>query len=979
MENQSSVSSSGLRRHLSPLGAWALIFGCSVGWGSFVMPGTTFLPLAGPLGAAIGLAVGTVVMGVVGLNFYYMMNRYPDSGGAYSYAKHVLGHDHGFLNAWCLILVYLAIVWANATVIPIVFRKLLGDALQWGACYQLAGFKVYLGEALISDAFIIGLVFICIRGGRLAIGVQIVMALLLLLGVFIGFGAALTEHGSDIMRIQPKFASGRHWLGAIINIAVLAPWAFAGFESFSHSVEEFKFSPKRILPILLISLPIIGLTYIALVLVSVSTIPNEYGDWHSYILNLDNVSSIQSIPVLNALNEMMGRKGLALFGCAVIAGVTTGIFGNCFVASRILYSMAKDSIIPEWFGRLNKARVPRNALLFIMLLSLPIPFFGRTAIGWIVDVNTIGAAIAYFYTSAVAFWTARKAQNTLVQFTGLAGAVLSTVFFLYYMLPNLWTISGLGTESYLIFIIWSILGIVFFRYILSKDKVSRRFGKSIITWVVLLSLIFLTSMLWLRQATHETTSAVLNNLNDYNVKELAEHGVPLTEKDKGEAEQFLQAQMTIVSDSVKNNSLIQIGLITASLLVMFNIYRLVMRREKDLEIEKAQAEQLNAAQSAFFSQMSHDMRTPLNAVLGYVGLARKMDGITPRMEDYLGKIESSGQRLLQLVNDILEMSRIKSGKVKLEMARADLVKGMESLRTMFSMQMEAKNIAFAVTGDDVADRFVVCDMNHLERVLQNLVSNAYKYTPEGGEVQVSLKETSRTETIGEYEIRVKDTGIGMSPDFLCKVFDAYERDEGARNIQGTGLGMAIVKSLVDMMGGTIGVTSELGKGTEFVLRISFMIAEKISEDIDKKDNTVEDVHDFSNVRLLLVDDNEINREIARMILEEAGFVLDEAENGKEAVDRIASSEAGHYQAVLMDVQMPVMNGYEATRAIRALPNAEKASIPVIAMSANTFYEDIQKGREAGMNAHVAKPVNVTKLLATLSDVLGKSIPAKSAT
>ena len=313
------------------------------------------------------------------------------------------------------------------------------------------------------------------------------------------------------------------------------------------------------------------------------------------------------------------------------------------------------------------------------------------------------------------------------------------------------------------------------------------------------------------------------------------------------------------------------------------------------------------------------------------------------------------------------------------MARADLVKGMESLRTMFSMQMEAKNIAFAVTGDDVADRFVVCDMNHLERVLQNLVSNAYKYTPEGGEVQVSLKETSRTETIGEYEIRVKDTGIGMSPDFLRKVFDAYERDEGARNIQGTGLGMAIVKSLVDMMGGTIGVTSELGKGTEFVLRISFMIAEKISEDIDKKDNTVEDVHDFSNVRLLLVDDNEINREIARMILEEAGFVLDEAENGKEAVDRIASSEAGHYQAVLMDVQMPVMNGYEATRAIRALPNAEKASIPVIAMSANTFYEDIQKGREVGMNAHVAKPVNVTKLLATLSDVLGKSIPAKSAT
>ena len=972
LNNQSESSAPGLKKYISPLGAWALIFGCSVGWGAFVMPGTTFLPLAGPLGAIIGLAVGAFVMLLVGVNYFFMMKRYPDAGGTYSYAKHVFGYDHGFLNAWFLVLVYLAIIWANATALTIVFRNLLGSMLQWGWHYKIAGFDVYLGEALVSDAFIIVFGLLCIRGGRLAIGVQIAMALLLFFGVLFGCGTAIVRQGGELMSIQAQFCPGRPWLVAVFNIAVLAPWAFAGFESISHSAEELRFPIRRTFAILIGSLFIIGLAYIALVVVAVSVRPVGYGNWYAYVKDLGRFTDLRSNPVLYAINSMLGEKGLFAFGCVILAGVITGLVGNYIAVSRIIYSMAKDDVLPCWFGRLNRTQTPGNALLVIMLLSLPIPFFGRTAIGWIVDVNTIGATIAYLYTSAIAFRAAWKERNLAVQLTGSTGSILSVMFFLYYMIPNVWS-GGLSQESYLIFIIWSILGLVFFKYIFNKDMARKRFGGSIVIWVVMLSLIFFTSMLWLRTTTNKTTSEVLKNLDDYNVQELADHGIQLDEKDKMDAEHFIQEQMTKVNESMKYNSLIQMGLILVALIAIFNIYRSVMLREKKLEIAKAQAEERNEAKSIFLSRMSHDMRTPLNAVLGYVGLAKKKDSVSPQLADFLEKIESSAKRLLSLVNDLLEMSRLESGKVKLEIVRGDLRKIMTDMKVLFENQMESKNIDFSVTINDVTDGLVMCDMNHLDRVLLNLVSNAYKFTPEGGKVSVSLVQTGRTDTAGEYELRVKDNGLGMSSEFKARLFEAYEREDRAMNIQGTGLGMSIAKSIIDMMGGTIDVESEQGKGTEFIIRVSFPVAEPIQADAETQGQLINVVPDFTNVRLLLVDDNEINREIATMILQEAGFILDEAENGKDAVEKIASSQPGDYQAVLMDVQMPIMNGYEATKAIRALPNQALASIPIIAMTANAFSEDIQKGKDAGMNAHVAKPINVTKLMATLSDVLAKSM------
>ena len=286
--------------------------------------------------------------------------------------------------------------------------------------------------------------------------------------------------------------------------------------------------------------------------------------------------------------------------------------------------------------------------------------------------------------------------------------------------------------------------------------------------------------------------------------------------------------------------------------------------------------------------------------------------------------------------------------------------------------MITKSIEYNVITENVTDKWVMCDTPRLNRVILNLISNAYKFTPEGGKVTVTLKQLEATEDTGSYELSVKDTGIGMTPEFAAKVFEAYSRDRTVNKIQGTGLGMAITKSIVELMGGTIKVKSEYGKGTEFIVNIDFPLVKDIPEEqTEQLGNNVKPKTelDFSKMKLLLVEDNMVNREIASLILTEFGFSLDTAENGKEAVDKVAASKPGDYQAILMDIQMPVMNGYDAAKAIRKLDNPELSNIPIIAMTANAFTEDIQAAKDAGMNSHIAKPIEIQKMIETLTEIL----------
>ena len=958
-----------LKQFLSPLNVWALAFGCAVGWGAFVMPGTTFLPNAGPLGTVLGILIGAAVMLLLGVNYHYMMNRWPDAGGTYSYSKHAFGYDHGFLSAWFLILVYVAITWANATALPLIFRNLLGDTFQFGFHYRVAGFDVYLGEALLSLFALLLFGVVCIHGGRFAARVQTVMALILIVGVLIGFGAAVRGYNGNLFAVSPGFVPRKMHALAVVNIVALAPWAFSGFESISNSTQEFAFSPRRSLRIMLFAVITSAAAYCFLSLMAVSAPPESYESWVDYIGNLGFLSGLKGLPTFHAVNVYLGKPGLVILGVTVVAGVVTGLVGNYIAASRLIYALAEDDLLPRWFAELNGTNTPKNAILFVMLLSLPIPFLGRTAISWIVDVNTIGATIAYAYTSAAAYRRAQDEHSGLYRLTGGVGMVVSVLFFLYFMVPNLWSASALSAESYLILIAWSILGFGFFRYIYLRDT-HRRLGKSTVVWIVLLFLIFFASMMWVRQSTRSTTREVLEDLNAYNERELAEYGVEMNEQERADSEYYLEQRMEIVNASLGRSGMIQTILIMAALFIMFSLYNSMMQREREMESRKIEAEQRNRAKSVFLSNMSHDIRTPMNAIIGYTALAKKVEGVPAEEMEFLDKIESSSEHLLALINDVLEMSRIESGKMELEVERTDLLKTLDEVRDLFAAQMQAKHITYTVEAEHIVNRMVLCDRNRFNRVLLNLISNACKFTPDGGQVNVTLTQSDSLEAAGRYELRVRDTGVGMSPEFAERVFDAYSRERTASSIQGTGLGMAITKNIVDLMQGTIEVETEPGKGTEFLVRLYFPFApEANEEELRQTEELAKNDLDFSTMKLLLVDDNEINREIATMLLEDMGFAIDTAENGQLALDAVAASRPGEYRAVLMDIQMPVMNGYEAARAIRALPDEALASVPIIAMSANAFAEDVQEAHNAGMNAHIAKPIDVKKMTDTLTEVL----------
>ncbi len=562
--------------------------------------------------------------------------------------------------------------------------------------------------------------------------------------------------------------------------------------------------------------------------------------------------------------------------------------------------------------------------------------------------------------------------------------------------------------------------------------------------------------------------------------------------------------------------------IGAMLFIIVVAYYIYMRRNAKIAMEGAvkhavlkeklhKAEAADKAKSIFLSNMSHDIRTPMNAIIGYTTLVQANLDNRERVEEYLKKILSSSNHMLSLVNDVLDMSRIESGKLNIEEKECSISDIFRDMRNIIQSQIQSKQLNFYMDTVDITNEYIFCDKLHVNQVLLNLLSNAIKFTPPGGTVAMMIQQKpSAPEGYGAYEIRVKDTGIGMSEDFIEHIFEPFERERNttASGISGTGLGMAITKNIVDAMGGSIEVISEQGKGSEFIINFEFRLQEtprqhvgtikelaglralvaddsfttcdsvsKMLHQIGMRPDwvlhgkeavlhakqahelgddynayiidwllpdlnglevvrqiraivgddtpiiivTAYDWADFEeearkvgvtafcskpiflselrdilvsaakvhapeippkeadpvkefradDTRLLLVEDNELNREIAQELLEERGFIVEHAEDGSIAVEMVKKSQPGYYSVILMDVQMPNMNGYDATRAIRALDDKALATIPIIAMTANAFNEDKQKAMEAGMNAHVAKPVDVDKLMETLKRILEK--------
>ena len=398
-----------------------------------------------------------------------------------------------------------------------------------------------------------------------------------------------------------------------------------------------------------------------------------------------------------------------------------------------------------------------------------------------------------------------------------------------------------------------------------------------------------------------------------------------------------------------------------------------LKKAKNVATEALQtAENANKAKTDFLSNMSHDIRTPMNAIIGITSLIRHDAGNKAKVIEYADKIDISSQHLLGIINDVLDMSKIEAGKTVFKYSDFSILDLVQELNTIFHTQIYEKQQTLTIIKENIQHEWVNGDQVHLMQIFSNLLSNAVKYTQEGGEIQFFVEECeTKSSVYAKYRFLVSDNGMGMSADFKDTIFDAFTRAESSltNKIQGTGLGMAITKNLVEAMGGTIDVESELGQGSCFEVLLDLKIAEDrtvalaAQEETDEQDGNI-----LQGMRFLCAEDNELNAEILTELLKIEGAECTICENGEEILKAFEQSAPGDYDMILMDVQMPVMNGYEATRAIRRSSHELAKTIPIIAMTANAFSEDIQHSLAAGMNAHVSKPVEMKVLEKTIRSI-----------
>ena len=396
-----------------------------------------------------------------------------------------------------------------------------------------------------------------------------------------------------------------------------------------------------------------------------------------------------------------------------------------------------------------------------------------------------------------------------------------------------------------------------------------------------------------------------------------------------------------------------------------------LKQEEELREAKLKAECANKAKSSFLLNMSHDIRTPMNAIIGYAELASRHLQETDKLGRYLEEIQICGKELLSMLGNVLDLARIENNKVEMEYTVSNVHECFENCVIMFQQQAESKNQTISLT-EQIMYPYVYMDEPHLSEVCLNIISNAIKYTNTGGWISCNVVQKScEKEDWCNMIITITDNGIGMSEEFQKRVFETFERERNttSSHIEGSGIGMGITKKLVELMDGTIEVKSKQGIGSTFTVTIPCRKASK-EDSLVKKNSNLSNKNWLNGVRILLVEDNEINTEIATELLTEEGCIVETANDGVACIDMIEKADADYYKMILMDIQMPVMNGYDATLAIRKMKDTKKARIPIIAMTANAFAEDAQKGLSVGMNAHVAKPVDMNILVPTMLKFLG---------
>ena len=585
-------STSKMQPYLSPLAVWAISVGSAIGWGSLVVTSSSYLSQAGPRGSVYGLLIGFAMMLMVADHYTFLGKRYPGTGGLYEYIKNVFGYDRAFLVAWFMFLTYISIFWANATSIPLFARYFLRGAFKIGYLYTIFGYEVYLVEAIVTIAAIALIGLLCMRSREATARIMVILVLVFTVGITFCFAAAMLGLRKSSFTMEPAFVPDAGALGQVIRIAFLSPWAFIGFESVSHSAPEFRFRQSKLFRILVISLIVTTALYIFIVLMSVSVYPEGCASWLDYIRRLSEFEGIAGLPAFYAANHYLGPTGVRILMASLLALVITSLIGMLRTVGRLCYAVAQDGILPEQYAQLNDKQVPANAILLAVLLSLPIPFLGRTAIGWIVDTTTIGAVILYGFVSVAVFKVSGKEGCKRNRFVSGICLFILVAFLLFLLFPSIFSDYTIETETYVLIAIWSIIGLVFFNSVIRKDH-ARKFGKAVIVWIALLAFIVLMAMTWAERLNEARENDIVDEISVY-IDDVA--GGESTAEDK---DSFLNVQRVRLHDADNTSVLVIAGLFAMSLSVMLINYSTTRKWEK-----KAAEERDEARTAAFTDPMT---------------------------------------------------------------------------------------------------------------------------------------------------------------------------------------------------------------------------------------------------------------------------------------------------------------------------------------------------------------------------------------
>ena len=581
-DTSSANNTTGLKPYLSKRAAWALSVGSAIGWGSLVVTSKTYLSQAGPLGSILGLLIGFAMMLMVANHYSFLGNRYPDTGGLYSYTKQVFGYDRAFLVGWFMFLIYIAIFWANATSLPLFARYFLQGIFKVGYLYTIFGYEVYLGEVLVTLAVIGLIALLCAKCKKATARLMVIMVLIFTIGITLCFVVAMFGHGGSQMTMEPAFLPDANAVRQVVRIAFISPWAFIGFENISHSSSEFKFKHSKLFRVFLVSLIVTTALYIFIILLSTSAYPAGCSGWFDYISRLDEFEGIEGLPAFYAAQHYLGSAGVYILMASLLSLVLTSLIGMLHGLSRLCYAVAKDGILPGRYAELSDKQIPVNAILLVLMLSLPIPFLGRTTIGWIVDTTTIGATILYGFVSVAVFKVSGKEHRKKDRFLSGICLLILVVFMLFLTFPGIFSDHTIETETYALMTVWSVLGLFFFHRVVRKDH-ARRFGKAIIVWISLLAFIVLMAMAWSERINESRENAVLEDIHGYI------SGTAEPELLAMDADSFLEAQNGKLHDMDNTRALVIVTLFGMSLVVMLVNYRSMQKWEMKAVNERDQA------------------------------------------------------------------------------------------------------------------------------------------------------------------------------------------------------------------------------------------------------------------------------------------------------------------------------------------------------------------------------------------------------